>query len=93
MKTFKEKHALSTAKATDLKSYVYNAGILFVILEKVGGTITDMDAGWDKTLLLVVFLGALSFINWLQAGNIPPQKADEINASEALEEVLKKGRQ
>lgn len=86
----KEKLALTSDRAGDLKGAVY----------AVSGVIVAMDPGWDKTLLLLVFLLVMAMISYCTVGNIPPDKADYINDAldpkdlswERIEDVLKTGR-
>jgi len=94
----KQKFGLSSDKAGDAKAAVYGSALILVILEKVSDAVTGMDAGWDKTLLLALVLGALGLISWLQVGSgkSSPDTADtaarEVEALENPEDIVRRGR-
>lgn len=84
---------LSSARAGDLKSNVYNWAIIAVILDKFADHIISLQNGWVQTGLTILFLAALSYISKLTVGNIPPedaaivrQKIEEMKAEELVAE-------
>jgi hypothetical protein len=96
LQQIKANYGLSSDKAGDLKSNVYNWAIVAVILDKVADHIIGMQAGWIQTALLILFLAALSYISKLTVGNIPPANAEIINRKiEEMdaEELLRAGRE
>ena len=96
MQEIKQKYGLSSDRAGDLKSNVYNWAIVAVILDKIADYILGMQAGWVQTLLLILFLAAMSYISRLTVGNIPPQNAEIINSKideMSPEELLRAGRE
>lgn len=92
----KQDYGLSSARAGDLKASVYNWAIVAAVLEKVADHIIGLEASWVQTVLLILFLAALSFISWLTVGNIPPANADIVNRKIdelSNEELLQAGRE
>jgi hypothetical protein len=84
---------LSSARAGDLKSNVYNWAIIAVILDKFADHIISLQNGWVQTGLTILFLAALSYISKLTVGNIPPEdakilkaKVEEMRAEDLVEE-------
>ena len=91
----KQKFGLDSDKAGDAKAAVYGSALILVILEKVSDAVTGMDAGWDKTLLLALVLGALGLISWLQVGSgksSPDTAGREVEALENPEDIVRRGR-
>lgn len=78
----KKRFGLTTDTAGDLKAAVYG----------ISGAIVIMEPGWDKTVLLALFMLTMMVLSWLTVGNIPPNTADEIMADKALKDVLREGR-
>lgn len=85
----KSKFGLSSDTAGDLKGAVY----------AMSAVIVAMDPGWDRTLLIALFLIVMAVISYLTVGNIPPDVAEDVIGDYAgkpkgrtLEEVLKEGR-
>ena len=78
----KKKFGLTSDTAGDLKAAVYG----------ISGAIVIMEPGWDKTILLALFMITMMVISWLTVGNIPPDAAEEILAEKDLRDVLKEGR-
>ena len=78
----KKKFGLTTDTAGDLKAAVYG----------ISGAIVIMEPGWDKTLLLGLFMITMMVISWLTVGNIPPDAADELMVEKELKDVLREGR-
>lgn len=78
----KRKFGLTTDTAGDLKAAVYG----------ISGAIVVMEPGWDKTILLALFMVTMCVISWLTVGNIPPEAAEELMAEKDLRTVLKEGR-
>lgn len=96
--SLKQKIGLATDTAGDLKGAVY----------AMSAVIVAMDPGWDRTVLIALFLIVMAVISWLQVGNIRPEIADQITEhyendgyvigdkgkpARTLEEVLKEGRE
>lgn len=79
----KKRFGLTTDTAGDLKAAVYG----------ISGAIVMMEPGWDKTVLLALFMLTMCVISWLTVGNIPPDAADELMAEKDLRDVLKEGRE
>lgn len=79
----KKKFGLTSDTAGDLKAAVYG----------ISGAIVVMEPGWDKTLLLALFMLTMCVISWLTVGNIPPEAAEEIMAEKELADVLGEGRE
>lgn len=79
----KKKFGLTTDTAGDLKAAVYG----------ISGAIVMMEPGWDKTILLALFMLTMCVISWLTVGNIPPEAADELMAEKDLRDVLREGRE
>ena len=79
----KRKLGFTTDTAGDLKAVVYG----------ISGAIVMMEPGWDKTLLLGLFMLTMCVISWLTVGNIPPEAAEEIMAEKDLRDVLHEGRE
>lgn len=78
----KKQFGLSSDKAGDLKAAVYG----------ISGAIVVMDPGWDKTILLALFMVTMMVISWLTVGNIPPEAAEELLAEKDMRDVLREGR-
>lgn len=78
----KKSLGLSTDKAGDLKAAVYG----------ISGAIVLMEPGWDKTILLGLFMVTMMVISWLTVGNIPPDVAEEIMIEQDIKDVLREGR-
>ena len=78
----KKKFGLTTDTAGDLKAAVYG----------ISGAIVIMEPGWDKTVLLALFMITMMVISWLTVGNIPPDAAEELLAEKDLRDVLRDGR-
>ena len=78
----KKRFGLTTDTAGDLKAAVYG----------ISGAIVIMEPGWDKTVLLALFMLTMMVLSWLTVGNIPPAAADELMAEKALKDVLREGR-
>lgn len=81
--SIKRKLRLTTDTAGDLKAAVYG----------ISGAIVIMEPGWDKTILLGLFMITMMVISWLTVGNIPPEAADELMAEKGLRDVLREGRE
>ena len=79
----KKRFGLTTDTAGDLTAAVYG----------ISGAIVMMEPGWDKTVLLALFMLTMCVISWLTVGNIPPDAADELMAEKDLRDVLKEGRE
>lgn len=79
----KRKLGLTTDTAGDLKAAVYG----------ISGAIVIMEPGWDKTILLGLFMITMMVISWLTVGNIPPEAADELMLEKNMRDVLKEGRE
>ena len=79
----KKKFGLTSDTAGDLKAAVYG----------ISGAIVIMEPGWDKTVLLALFMITMMVISWLTVGNIPPEAAEEIMAEKELADVLREGRE
>lgn len=80
--SIKRKLGLTTDTAGDLKAAVYG----------ISGAIVIMEPGWDKTILLALFMITMMVISWLTVGNIPPEAADELMAEKDMRDVLREGR-
>ena len=80
--SIKRKLGLTTDTAGDLKAAVYG----------ISGAIVIMEPGWDKTVLLGLFMITMMVISWLTVGNIPPEAADELMLEKDLRDVLREGR-
>ena len=79
----KRKMGLTTDTAGDLKAAVYG----------ISAVIVTMEPGWDRSILIALFLVVMAVISWLTVGNIPPDAADEILAEKELADVLREGRE
>lgn len=79
----KKKFGLTTDTAGDLKAAVYG----------ISGAIVMMEPGWDKTVLLALFMLTMCVISWLTVGNIPPDAAEELLAEKDIRDVLREGRE
>lgn len=97
MNKLKQKFGLTSDKAGDAKAAVYGSAIVFVILERVSDAVTGMDAGWDKTLLLVLVLAALTIISWLTVSSAAADDPGEPPADRQLPEdpaeIVRRGRE
>lgn len=80
--SIKRKLGLTTDTAGDLKAAVYG----------ISGAIVVMEPGWDKTILLAMFMLTMCVISWLTVGNIPPEAAEELMAEKDIRDVLREGR-
>ena len=80
--SIKRKLGLTTDTAGDIKAAVYG----------ISGAIVMMEPGWDKTVLLALFMLTMCVISWLTVGNIPPDAADELMVEKDLRDVLREGR-
>lgn len=80
--SIKTKLGLTTDTAGDLKAAVYG----------ISGAIVMMEPGWDKTVLLALFMLTMCVISWLTVGNIPPDAAEELMLEKDLRDVLREGR-
>jgi hypothetical protein len=78
----KRKMGLTTDTAGDLKAAVYG----------ISAVIVTMEPGWDRSVLIALFLVVMAVISWLTVGNIPPDAADELMAERELADVLREGR-
>lgn len=81
--SIKRKLGLTTDTAGDLKAAVYG----------ISGAIVIMEPGWDKTVLLALFMITMMVISWLTVGNIPPAAADELMLEKDMRDVLREGRE
>ena len=81
--SIKSKLGLTSDTAGDLKAAVYG----------ISGAIVIMEPGWDKTVLLALFMITMMVISWLTVGNIPPEAADELMLEKDLRDVLREGRE
>ena len=82
----KRKLGLTTDTAGDLKAAVYG----------ISGAIVIMEPGWDKTILLGLFMITMMVISWLTVGNIPPEQAQDVSDlldTDEVQDVLRKGRE
>lgn len=80
--SIKRKLGLTTDTAGDLKAAVYG----------ISGAIVMMEPGWDKTMLLALFMLTMCVISWLTVGNIPPEAAEELMDEKDIRDVLREGR-
>ncbi len=78
----RKKIGLSTNTGNDLKAVVYG----------ISGAILIMEPGWDKTILLGLFMVTMMVLSWLTVGNIPPDMAEEIMSEKEISDVLMDGR-
>ena len=86
MVRLKRKFGLSSDAAGDLKGAVY----------AISGVIVAMDHGWDRTVLIALFLVAMSIISVLTVGNIPPEQAQDVSdllETDTVQDVLRQGRE
>lgn len=93
----KQKYGLDTDRAGDLKSSVYNWAIVAVILDKFADHILGMTAGWVQTLLMILFMAALSYISRLTVGDKPRRDEQDddyepLGDSSPLNDVLREAR-
>lgn len=80
--SIKRKLGLTSNTAGDLKAAVYG----------ISGAIVIMEPGWDKTVLLALFMVTMMVISWLTVGNIPPEQAEELMMEKDIRDVLREGR-
>lgn len=81
--SIKRKLGLTSNTAGDLKAAVYG----------ISGAIVIMEPGWDKTVLLALFMVTMMMvISWLTVGNIPPEQAEELMMEKDIRDVLREGR-
>lgn len=80
--SIKRKLGLTSDAAGDLKAAVYG----------ISGAIVIMEPGWDKTVLLALFMITMMVISWLTVGNIPPEQAEELMMEKDIRDVLREGR-
>ena len=78
-----KRFGLTTDRAGDLKAAVYG----------ISGAIVIMEPGWEKTVLLALFMVTMMVISWLTVGNIPPADAEELMAEKDIRDVLREGRE
>ena len=84
--SIKTKLGLTTDTAGDLKAAVYG----------ISGAIVIMEPGWDKTVLLALFMITMMVISWLTVGNIPPEQAQDVSnllETDTAQDLLRKGRE
>ncbi len=78
----RKKFGLTTDTAGDLKAAVYG----------ISGAIVIMEPGWDKTVLIALFMVTMMVISKLTVGNIPPDIAEELIVEKDIKDVLREGR-
>lgn len=81
MNRLKQKFGLTTDKGMDYQS------ALFIAMS----TISQMDAGHEKNILLGLCLLAMSAVSFLTRGSTASKET--LNTSESIEDVLKDGRE
>lgn len=84
--SIKSKLGLTSDTAGDLKAAVYG----------ISGAIVIMEPGWDKTVLLALFMITMMVISWLTVGNIPPEQAQDVSdllETDTAQDLLRKGRE
>lgn len=83
----KSRFGLTSDTAGDLKGAVY----------AMSAVIVAMDPGWDRSLLIALFLIVMAIISYLTVGNIPPDEAAKLMGHEPTDydiaEALKRGRE